>query len=77
MESGPIATKSFGFSWEEAQAEAVGQAIAGLSSEAWDGLTHQQRQILLVAQATVRHYPHFAAAGPLGVDRQKFRKQHH
>jgi hypothetical protein len=41
---------------EEAQAEVVGQAIAAMSPAAWDELSHQQRQVLLIAQATVRHY---------------------
>jgi hypothetical protein len=41
---------------EQAQAEAVGQAIAAMNQDMWEGLSHQQRQVLLVAQATVRHY---------------------
>jgi hypothetical protein len=48
---------------EEAQVEAVGKAIAAIGPDKWEQLSHQQRQILLVAQATVKHYP-----GPGGFD---------
>lgn len=41
---------------EQAQAEAVGQAIGAMNEDMWGGLSYQQRQVLLVAQATVRHY---------------------
>ncbi|MDQ4504547.1 hypothetical protein [Sinomonas sp. ASV322] len=37
--------------------QAVGDAIESLAPETWGALTHQQRQILLIAQATVRHHP--------------------
>ncbi|MEA5455671.1 hypothetical protein SPF06_13135 [Sinomonas sp. JGH33] len=35
----------------------VSDVIESLPPEAWDALTHQQRQILLIARATVRHHP--------------------
>lgn len=42
---------------EGALIEAVGHAIAAMDTEQWERLNHQQRQVLLVAQATIRHYP--------------------
>lgn len=53
----PGVQNGFASTTEQAQADAVGEAIAALSAQAWDELSHQQRQILLIAQATVRHYP--------------------
>ncbi|KHL00345.1 hypothetical protein [Sinomonas humi] len=47
---------------EQAQAEAVGQAIDAIERQRWDEFTHAQRQILLVAQATIRHYPQHGAS---------------
>jgi hypothetical protein len=47
---------------EQAQAAAVGQAIEAIGPRKWEELTHAQRQILLVAQATIRHYPEQGAA---------------
>ncbi|WP_138443603.1 hypothetical protein [Sinomonas susongensis] len=54
---------------EHAQADAVGEAISALSGQTWNELSYQQRQILLVAQATVRHYPQAEELPPAGRQR--------
>lgn len=57
---------------EQAQAEAVGHAIEAIGPRTWDELTYPQRQILLVAQATIRHYPQQGAA----ITRRQQARQH-
>ncbi|WP_138442754.1 hypothetical protein [Sinomonas susongensis] len=57
---------------EQAQAEAVGQAIEAIGPQKWNELSHPERQILLVAQTTIRHYPQQGAT----ITRPQSARQH-